>query len=282
MLWRTHVGVKAEKFFINGAPTYADRTYDGSLVEGLLLFGTLPLAGKAERSLARLQDWQRVGIVGVSIPLQVDGPDGYSLFAQDGCLIPDFRDRLDLYLFEADWLRQVVVLRFFSEQLSWWLSGKPAVERAIAGVMHRLEQMGIRNVLLDVGVPALPSKTHPCFGPDQVPLLVEAVRRHPGRFLSTASLAPGQIPSPDLISVSDFVSLTADTSEASALGDMIGAARAVGGGAWHKPIVVSLPSGVDDTRWDQCLRHYVRCTPQHAGDLASEEELGLARVITGK
>ena len=101
MAGRTVLGIDGERFTINGAPTYAGRSYRGWPVEGLLLnvravqaiFDDLnpetrgqwayPDTGvwDAERNLnellAVLPEWRAAGLLAVTVNLQGGSPEGY-------------------------------------------------------------------------------------------------------------------------------------------------------------------------------------------------------------
>jgi hypothetical protein len=99
---RTTVSIQADRFFINGQPTYAGRTYKGMKIEGLLMNSRMvqgiyddlnpetrsrwnyPDTGKwdAERNtrefIAAMPEWRKHGLLAVTLNLQGGSPQGYS------------------------------------------------------------------------------------------------------------------------------------------------------------------------------------------------------------
>ena len=102
MARKTTLAIDGERFLINGAPTYAGRTFRGWPIEGLLLnvravqalFDDLnpetrdlwayPDTGvwDPERNLneflAVLPEWREAGLLAVTVNLQGGSPEGYS------------------------------------------------------------------------------------------------------------------------------------------------------------------------------------------------------------
>src|SRR5262249_41192861 len=99
---RTTVSIEAERFLINGRPTYAGRSYRGMKVEGLLLnsrmvqgiFDDLNPATRGRWAypdtglwdpdrntaefVAAMPDWRRHGLLAFTLCLQGGSPQGYS------------------------------------------------------------------------------------------------------------------------------------------------------------------------------------------------------------
>src|SRR5258705_13556614 len=99
---RTVVSIRGDAFLINGRPTYAGKTYQGSKIEGLLMNSRVvqgifddsnpetrgrwryPDTGKwdAERNtrefVAAMPVWRAHGLLAFTINLQGGSPEGYS------------------------------------------------------------------------------------------------------------------------------------------------------------------------------------------------------------
>ena len=125
---RTAVEIAADRFLINGRPTYAGRTWNGKRIEGLLLnsrmvqgtFDDLNPDDAAtcgptrtrrrwdpERNtrefLAAMPEWRQHGLLAFTLNLQGGSPQGYSkdqpwhnsAFNADGALRPEYLRRLE-------------------------------------------------------------------------------------------------------------------------------------------------------------------------------------------
>src|SRR5689334_14260280 len=142
---RTEVTIRRERFFINGKPTYAGRSYRGLKIEGLLMnvrtvqaiFDDLnpdtrsrwayPDTGKwdPERNVrefvAALSEWRRHGLLAFTVNLQGGSPEGYSqgqpwensAFDPEGNLRPAYMDRLSRVLERADQLGMAAIVGYF-------------------------------------------------------------------------------------------------------------------------------------------------------------------------
>src|SRR5918994_1297391 len=127
---RTTVEIAADRFLINGRPTYAGRTWRGMRIEGLLMNSRMvqgifddlnpetrsrwiyPDTNRwdAERNtrefIAAMPEWRRHGLLSFTINLQGGSPQGYSqdqpwhnsAFNTDGTLRSDYLARLERIL----------------------------------------------------------------------------------------------------------------------------------------------------------------------------------------
>src|ERR1044071_868255 len=141
---QTAVSIKGESFLINGAPTYAGRSYKGMKIEGLLLNSRMVQGIFDDRNpqtvslwkypdgpwdaqrntrefLAAMPLWKKCGLNSFTINFQGGSPQGYSnnqpwdnsAFNADGSLRADYVARLEQILDKADELGMVVILGYF-------------------------------------------------------------------------------------------------------------------------------------------------------------------------
>lgn len=240
MVRRTHVSIQAEKFFLNGAPTYADRIWNGMLIEGLLLNARMvqgifddrnphtagrwvyPDTGRwnalrnTEEFVAHMPLWRKHGLTAFTLNLQGGNPMGYgkdqpwhnSAFEEDGSLNPAYLVRLERILEEADWQRMVVILGIFYFGQDERLRDELAIRRALTGTLDWLAVKGYRNVLIEVNNECdHPRYEHPILRADRVHELMQVVREHPGSFLVSTSFCGGKIPTPNVVAMADFLLL---------------------------------------------------------------------------
>jgi hypothetical protein len=136
---RTNIAIAGEAFYVNGAPTYAGRSWNGLRIEGLLLNSRMVQGifddlnpdtrsrwaysdtGRwdAERNTTEfcsaIAQWRAHGLLAFTLNLQGGSPEGYSAeqpwhnstFEADGRLRSDYVARLERVLETADRLGMV-------------------------------------------------------------------------------------------------------------------------------------------------------------------------------
>lgn len=179
----TTVGIVNDRFYINGQPTYAGRTYEGLPVEGMLFnvravqatFDDLNPATRPlwacpdtgiwdpERNvtefMAALPQWRDHGVLAFTINFQGGGgryvPEVYdtylnSGFTPEGEIVPAYADRIARVLARADELGMVVIVGMFYWKQAQKMNGEPAIWRAVENALQFLRGTGRRNVLIEL------------------------------------------------------------------------------------------------------------------------------------
>ena len=243
---KTVVSIEGREFRVNGRPTYAGRSYDGTTVQGLL-FNSRMVQGifddrnpdtrsrwaypdgpwDAERNtrefIAAMPLWKANGLLAFTINLQGGSPEGYSRsqpwvnssFDSDGTLRADYMSRLERILDRADELGMVAIVGFFYQAQERQMDGADSVIRAADAAIDWLIAKGYTNVLVEVANEA----DNAGFKYDVVKpagRAVELINRlkersnrasSSGRLLISTSLNGGKVPSDSLVRAVDFVLL---------------------------------------------------------------------------
>jgi hypothetical protein len=240
---KTTVTIQADRFFINGRPTYEGRSFQGMKVEGLLMNSRMvqgiyddrnpetqsrwkyPDTGKwdAERNtrefIAAMPEWRKHGLLSFTINLQGGSPQGYSkeqpwhnsAIEADGSLRADYLNRLARIINKADQLGMVVILGYFYFGQDQRVQDETAVKRAVVNATNWLHQKGWRNVLIEVNNECnIKAYDHAILKPERVHELINLVKEttHKGhRFLVGTSYGGGAIPTTNVVEASDFLLL---------------------------------------------------------------------------
>ena len=241
---KTVVSIEGREFRVNGRPTYADRVYDGTTVQGLL-FNSRMVQGifddrnaetrrrwaypdgpwDPERNtrefIAAMPLWKANGLLAFTINLQGGSPEGYSRsqpwlnssFETDGTLRADYMSRLERILDRADELGMVAIVGFFYQAQERQMDGADSVIRAADEAIDWLIAKGYTNVLVEVANEA----DNAGFKYDVVKpagravelinRLKERSNRASGQLLISTSLNGGKVPSDSLVRAVDFVLL---------------------------------------------------------------------------
>jgi hypothetical protein len=240
---RTVVSVEADKFFINGRPTYEGRVYKGMKIEGLLMNSRMvqgvfddlnpetrsrwnyPDTGKwdAERNtrefIAAMPEWRRHGLLAFTINFQGGSPQGYSqdqpwhnsAFNDDGSLRKDYLSRMERILDKADELGMVAIVGYFYFGQDQRLRDEEAVKRATREATNWLLGKGYLNVLVEIANECDNRKyDQPIIKKDRIHELInlaKSITRDGRRLLVSASFNGGSIPSANVVQASDFLLL---------------------------------------------------------------------------
>lgn len=238
---RTSVTIEADRFFINGRPTYAGRTWRGHRIEGLLMnarmvqgiFDDLNPATRPqwayqdtgrwdpERNtrefIAAMPEWRRNGLLAITLNLQGGSPQGYSqaqpwhnsAFDADGSLGAAYLARLERILDRADDLGMAVILGYFYFGQDQRLASDDAVRRAVRGATEWLHDQRYRHVLIEIANECdNRAYDQPLIRAARVPELIEvakAVVRNGYRYPVSVSFNGGSIPSPSVVAAADFL-----------------------------------------------------------------------------
>lgn len=263
---KTAVSIEGDRFFINGKPTYAGRTWNGKKIEGLLfnsrvvqaIFDDLnpetrswwayPDTGKwdAERNtrefLAALPDWRKHGLLGITLNLQGGSPQGYSqnqpwhnsAIAPDGSLRSDYMARLERVLDRTDELGMVVILGIFYFGQDQRLEDEAAIKRAVKETVNWLFDRGYRHVMIEVDNECNVAKyDHEILKPARVHELIELVketRRDGRRLLVSTSYGGKAIPRENVVRSADFLLLHGNgATDPAVIAEMVQKTRQVPG-----------------------------------------------------
>ncbi|MDE3196919.1 MAG: hypothetical protein KGN84_11280 [Acidobacteriota bacterium] len=240
---RTEVSIHADRFLLNGRPTYAGRTYKGLEIEGLLMnvravqaiFDDLnpetrtrwayPDTGQwdPERNtrefLAALPAWRSHGVLAFTVNLQGGSPEGYSksqpwentAFDPDGNLRPAYMKRLSRILARADELGMVAIVGYFYFGQDQRVRDEAAVKRAVDNATHWLLDSGHRNVLVEIDNECnIREYDHDILKAARVHELIErakGISRSGRRLLVGASFGGGTPAADNVVKASDFLLL---------------------------------------------------------------------------
>lgn len=240
---RTTVTIAGDKFLLNGRPTYAGRSWEGTSIEGRLMnarlvqgiFDDLNLATRdrwaypdtrrwdpdrnTREFLAAMPVWHRHGLLAFTLNLQGGSPEGYSreqpwqnsAFEPDGTLRADYVARASRILDRADELGMVVILGLFYFGQDERLTDETAVLRAVDAAVDWLVRRGDRHVLIEVNNETNVRYDHPVLRPARVHEVIHRVRTrsreagHP--LLAGTSYGGGRVPDDSVIRESDFILL---------------------------------------------------------------------------
>jgi hypothetical protein len=240
---QTVVSIEADRFFINGRPTYEGRVYKGMKVEGLLMNSRMvqgvfddlnpetrsrwnyPDTGKwdAERNtrefVAAMSEWRRHGLLAFTINFQGGSPQGYSqeqpwhnsAFNNDGSLRKAYLSRMGMILDKADELGMVAIVGYFYFGQDQRLRDEEAVKRATREATNWLLGKGYRNVLVEIANECdNRGYDQPIIKKDRIHELInlaKSITRDGRRLLVSASFNGGSVPSANVVEASDFLLL---------------------------------------------------------------------------
>jgi hypothetical protein len=293
---RTSVSIVGEQFHINGRPTYADRTWQGHRIEGLL-FNSRMVQGifddlntntvakwiypdtkqwDAERNtrefIAAMPEWRQHGLLAFTINLQGGSPQGYSreqpwhnsAISPDGTLRTDYLARLGRILDRADQLGMVVILGYFYFGQDERLRDEAAVLRATDNATDWVLERGWRNVLIEINNECNVRYDHAILKPERVPELIERVKKasRAGRqLLVSTSYGGGAIPKPNVVRAADYLLLHGNgVSDPNRIVKMVRDTRAVPG---YRPMPI-LFNEDDHFGFDQPKNNFVAAVGEHA------------------
>ena len=238
----TEVSIRGEQFYINGKPTYAERSYKGLKIEGLLMnvravqatFDDLnpqtrsrwayPDTGKwdPERNvsefLAALPEWRRHGLLAFTVNLQGGSPEGYSkvqpwentAIDPDGNLRPAYMSRLARVLDRADQLGMVAIVGYFYFGQDERVKDEAAVKRAVTNATNWLLEHDYRNVLVEIDNECNSRGYRDILKPERVDELIgvaKGLTRGGRRLLVGTSYGGGVAAKANVVKASDFLLL---------------------------------------------------------------------------
>jgi len=263
---KTTVTIEGDKFFINGMPTYAGRTWKGKNIEGLMMNSrmvqgvfddlnpetvsrwTYADTGKwdAERNvrefLAAMPVWRAHGLLSFGINFQGGSPEGYSAkqpwinnaFRADGTLLPAYLARMKRIIDFADDLGMVVVLGYFYFGQDERLTDEAAVIRAVDGATRWVLENGWRNVLIEVNNECNVRYDHAILQPARVHELIDRVKAMKSadgrRLLVSTSYGGNTVPRENVVRSSDYLLLHGNgVNDPKRIAEMVQLTRKVAG-----------------------------------------------------
>ena len=262
----TSVTIDADRFLINGRPTYAGRTWRGHRIEGLLMNARMvqgifddlnpetspqwayPDTGRwdpdrnTREFIAAMPEWRRNGLLAITLNLQGGSPQGYSqaqpwhnsAFDAEGSLRPAYLARLERILDRADALGMVVILGYFYFGQDQRLATEDAVRRAVRGATEWLHDKRYRHVLIEIANESdNRAYDQPLIRAAHVPELIEAakaVARDGYRYPVSVSFNGGSIPAASVVAAADFLLIHGNgVSDPDAVARMVDDVRKVPG-----------------------------------------------------
>jgi hypothetical protein len=237
---KTTVTILGDAFYINGAPTYPGRTWNGYKIEGLLMNSRMvqgifddlnpdsrslwnypdtatwdPERNTAEFIVA-MSEWRQHGLLGITLNLQGGNPQGYSkqqpwinsAINADGSLRTEYLARLERILDRADELGMVVILGIFYFGQEKVLNGQDAILQTVDNAVDWVLSHGYLNVMIEIDNECNVRYTQPLLRPERVHELIERAkaRVQAGRLLLVGtSFGGGTIPTANVVKASDFL-----------------------------------------------------------------------------
>ncbi len=263
----TAVSIVADRFHINGQPTYQGRTWTGRPIEGLLLNSRMVQATfddrnpetvtkwaypdtkkwDAERNTAEFIEmmpvWRKHGLLAVTLNLQGGSPEGYSkdqpwynsAINSDGTLDGKYMDRFEKVIDKADEFGMVVIVGMYYFGQDQRVQDEQAVIAGVDAATDWLVAQRYTNVLVEVNNECdVKSYDHDILKPQRVHELIGRVKtrsleqKHP--LLVGTSYAGKLIPRSNVMLVSDFLLLHGNgASEPKKITEMVRQTRLVVG-----------------------------------------------------
>lgn len=295
---KTAVAIVADKFHINGQPTYKGRVWNGKPVEGLLMNSRMVQATFDDRNpdttarwaypdtkqwnadrntaefIAMMPTWRKHGLLAVTLNLQGGSPEGYSktqpwhnsAINADGTLDEKYMTRLAKVIDKADELGMVVILGLYYFGQDQRVKDEQAVIAGVDAATDWLIARKYTNVLVEVNNECdVKAYDHAILKPDRVHELIERVKKrstvqkHP--MLAGTSYGGGAIPKPNVVKVSDFLLLHGNgVKEPTRITQMVQETRKVEG---YRPMPI-LFNEDDHFNFDQPENNFAAAVKEYA------------------
>ena len=235
----TKVSIHKNQIWIDGAPTYAGRYFDGLPIEGLLFNNravqatfddqnpetrsqwAYPDTGiwDPERNtnefMAALPLWRDHGVLGVTLNLQGGGgryhPEIYdnyenNSFTLDGNLKPGYADRMVRILHRIDDLGMVAIVGIFYLAMANKMTRADSLWSAACNALAFLREIGHKNILIEIA-----NETNigyfldPIFEPANAIQMIRTLRNEYPDFLFSTSLVGMEPDSLDWLPTEEFI-----------------------------------------------------------------------------
>lgn len=235
----TTISITNGGFAIDGAPTYAGRSWNGHRIEGLLFNSRMANAiaddenpatrgawsyadgeWDAERStrefIAALPAYRAHGLLAVCLNISGGSPQGYSWhqpwkicgFTAEGTIKPAWAGRLEKVIKACDQTGMAVIVGLFYGKQSGTFNDEAAVKAAVTNTVDWLLEKKATNVLLEIGNEVdLPNVwVHPIIAAGRCDELITLARqRAGGKVLVGTSLVTMAAPPEAIVAASDFL-----------------------------------------------------------------------------
>ena len=263
----TTISIAADRFLINGEPTYKGRSWRGRTIEGLLLNSRMVQATFDDRNPATaskwaypdtkrwdanrntaefiemLPTWRKHGLLAVTLNLQGGSPEGYSknqpwhnsAINGDGTLDEVYMKRLEQVIDKADQLGMVVILGLYYFGQDQRVKDESSVIAGVDAATDWLIGKRYTNVMVEVNNECdVKSYDHAILKPERVHELIERVKKRSEqqshRLLVGTSYGGKSIPRPNVVKASDFLLLHGNgVSEPQKIAEMVKQTRQVEG-----------------------------------------------------
>ena len=261
---KTIVTIQGEDFYINGKPTLEGVVWNGINMEGLIpnsrmvqgIFDDLnpetvnrwaypdTEIWDPERNtrefVAAMEDWHNHGLLAFTINLQGGSPEGYSKhqpwinnsFTETGELRPEYMKRLDKILKKSDELGMVTILGLFYFGQDENLNDEAAVKNAVFNAVNWVLEKDYENVIIEIANESdNRAYQQEIIQKPRIPELInlaKSVNKDGRRLLIGTSFNGNQLPSDEVVKVSDFVLIHGNgVKEPSRIMEMVDETRAM-------------------------------------------------------
>lgn len=293
----TEVSIDGDAFLINGRLTYEGRTWSGQSIEGLLFNARLvqgifddlnpatvnrwayPDTGQwdAERNtldfVEAMPHWYHHGLLAFTVNLQGGCPYGYcqdqswhnSALTSQGNLRPDYMDRLELILDQADQLGMVAILGIYYFGQDQRMQNEAAVLNGLDNVVDWIIDHGYRNVLIEINNECNILYDHAILQAHRVHELIQRVQSYSAeqgyRLLVSTSYTGGTVPNENVIRCADFVLLHGNgVQDPNRIAQMVDQTRRVSG---YRPMPI-LFNEDDHYDFDHTYNNMVAATDRYS------------------
>ncbi len=261
---KTNVSIKEEDFYINGKPTLEGVSWSGINMEGLIpnsrmvqgIFDDLnpetvdrwaypdtdlwEPERNANEFVAAMDEWHNHGLLAFTINLQGGSPEGYSRhqpwinssYTERGELRPRFMARLDKILKKSDELGMVTILGLFYFGQDENLANEEAVKNAVRNAISWVLEKGYENVIIEIANECdNAAYQQEIIQKQRIPELInlaKSIDKNGRRLLIGTSFNGNQIPSDEVVKVSDFILIHGNgVNEPARITEMVNQTRAL-------------------------------------------------------
>jgi hypothetical protein len=294
---QTSLEIDGTDFRIDGRPTYEGRTWNDHRIEGLLFNSRMvqatfddlnpdtrdrwvyPDTGRwdPERNVAEfiamLPEYQRHGLLAVTLGLQGGSPEGYSknqpwinsAFDVYGDLRAAYVDRFERILRRLDELGMVAIVGLFYFGQDERLLDEAAVRRGVQTAVHWLLDGGHTNVIVEIANECdVPRYEHEILQPHRIHELIEEVRsisRNGRRLLVGTSYRGRGIPGEKVLAASDLALIHGNgVTDPAFIGEMVRRTREL---PTYRPMPIVFNED-DHFDFDKPINNMVTAIEHHA------------------
>ena len=293
----TNVAIEEEKFYINGEPTYAGRSWKGYEIEGLLLNNRQVQATFDDENPKTREMWKYPdtdewdadrntqefidalpisrdhGVLGITVNFQGGNPKGYgwpqpwenNAFEPDGEIRPPYLERMGQVLEAMDKLGMVAILGVFYFGQDERLESESAIKRALDGVVEWVLDNGYGHVLLEVNNECNVKKyEHEILMPHRVHELIDRIKNTTNggrRLLVSTSYGGNFIPLENVVRLADYLLIHGNgVKEPARIAEMVDLTRKVKG---YRPMPI-LFNEDDHYDFEKPMNNFVAAISKYA------------------